>query len=111
MIGKPELTKKVCRNSVKTNQLLKAKFQNLSQTHYNGLMENNWGDYHPSIDELISLRQASEISGLTTNHLRLLIARGNLWAKKVDSFWVTTEKSILEYLQNRSKPGRKKKSP
>jgi len=74
-------------------------------------MEHDWADYQPTVDKLISLRQASEISGVTTNHLRLLISRGNLWAKKVDSFWVTTEKAISNYLENRSKPGRKKGTP
>ena len=74
-------------------------------------MEHDWDDYHPPIEELISLRQASKKCGVATNHLRLLIARGKFWAKKIDSFWVTTEKAVSSYLENRSKPGRKKKTP
>ena len=74
-------------------------------------MQNDWKDYKPDIDELISLRQAAEISGYTTNHLRLLVSKNELWAKKIDSFWVTTEKAILEYMNHKSNFGRPKKNP
>ena len=74
-------------------------------------MQKDWKDYKPDIDELISLRQAAKSSGYTTNHLRLLISKGELWAKKIDSFWVTTEKAILEYMNNKSNFGRPKKNP
>jgi hypothetical protein len=33
----------------------------------------------PNLDELISLREASEISGLSASHLRLLVSRGAIW--------------------------------
>jgi hypothetical protein len=57
-------------------------------------MGKNWENYQPRLKVLISLRQASEITGLTANHLRLMISLGKLWArKKIDSFWVTTEKT------------------
>ena len=74
-------------------------------------MEHDWDDYQPTVDKLISLRQAAEISGYTTNHLRLLISKGGIWAKKIDSFWVTTEKSIQDYMDNKSNFGRPKKNP
>ena len=64
----------------------------------------------PRADELISLRQASQICGLTTNHLRLLLGKGLLWGRKIDSFWVTTEEAIKEYLSQGKRPGRKPKS-
>ena len=73
-------------------------------------MQNNWKDYKPDIDELISLRQAAKSSGYTTNHLRLLISKGELWAKKIDSFWITTEEAVFDYLKNKSNPGRPKKN-
>jgi len=57
------------------------------------------------IDELISLRQASRLCGLSTNHLRLLAGKGLLWGKKVDNFWVTTEKAIRDYQSLGKKPG------
>ena len=74
-------------------------------------MEHDWEDYKPPIDELISLRQVAGISGYTTNHFRLLISKGKLWAKKIDSFWVTTAKSIQEYMDSKSNFGRPKKNP
>ena len=74
-------------------------------------MGNNCEDYLPNLNELISLRQASEITGLTTNHLRLMISQGKLWAKKIDTFWVTTEEALSTYLRNRAKPGRKPQKP
>ena len=74
-------------------------------------MENNYDDYQPNLNDLISLRQASKITGLTTNHLRLMISREKLWARKIDSFWVTTEEALTDYLENRDKPGRKPQKP
>ncbi len=73
-------------------------------------MQKDWKDYKPDIDELISLRQAAKSSGYTTNHLRLLISKGELWAKKIDSFWITTEEAVFDYLKNKSNPGRPKKN-
>jgi hypothetical protein len=74
-------------------------------------MGNKWENYQPRFKDLISLRQASKITGLTTNHLRLMISRGKLWARKIDSLWVTTEEALSDYLKNREKPGRKPKKP
>ena len=74
-------------------------------------MGNKWKNYQPQLDDLISLRQASKISSLTTNHLRLMISRGKLWAWKIDSLWVTTTEALDDYLKNREKPGRKPKNP
>jgi hypothetical protein len=45
-------------------------------------MGKNWENYQPRLKVLISLRQASEITGLTANHLRLMISLGKLWARK-----------------------------
>lgn len=72
-------------------------------------MVNEMKDYHPNIEDLISLRQAAKISGYTTNHLRLLLSRGDLWGFKIDRHWVTTEKAIKVYLAQNPKPGRKSK--
>lgn len=65
---------------------------------------------NPQLDDLISLRQASQISGLTTNHLRLLLKKGLLWGKKIDSFWVTTEEAVKLYLSLGKRPGPKSKN-
>ena len=63
------------------------------------------------LKDLISLRQASRISGLTTNHLRLLLKRGLLFGKKIDSYWVTTETAIREYQSLGKRPGPNPKKP
>jgi len=70
-------------------------------------MEISQEEYQPSVDKLISLRQASKICGLTTNHLRLLLKKGLLWGKKIDSFWVTTEQAIKKYQSEGKRPGPK----
>lgn len=63
------------------------------------------------LDELISLRQASKLSGLSPNHLRLLVGKGLIWGKKIDSFWVTTEKAVKDYQSLGKRPGPKPKKP
>jgi len=66
-------------------------------------------NYQPRLDELISLRQAAKLSGLSPNHLRLLVGNGELWGKKIDHYWVTTEKAVREYLARDIRPGPKPK--
>jgi hypothetical protein len=61
----------------------------------------------PSLDELITLREASRISGLSHDHLRRLAGRGDLKAKKIGRDWVTTERSVREYLAQNRRPGPK----
>ena len=48
----------------------------------------------PGLDELISLQQAAELSGLSAGHLRLLAGQGQLWAKKLGRNWVTTARAV-----------------
>ena len=52
----------------------------------------------PSLEDLISLREAAELSGLSAGHLRLLASRGEIWAVKLGRNWVTTAKAVEEYL-------------
>ena len=63
----------------------------------------------PSLDDLISLSEASTISGLSTAFLRRLVSNGQLWGVKVGRNWVTTEKVIQEYLARDRKRGPKPK--
>ena len=63
-----------------------------------------------TLGDLISLRQASKICGLTTNHLRLLVGKGLLWGRKIDSFWVTTEAAVKDYQSLGKRPGPKSKN-
>ena len=62
------------------------------------------------IDELISLREASKLSGISPNHLRLLVGKGLIWGKKIDTFWVTTEESVKKYQSLGMRPGPKSKT-
>jgi len=61
----------------------------------------------PSLDELISLSKAAEISGLTQPHLALLVRQRKLWGQKISRNWVTTENAVQEYLARDRKPGPK----
>jgi hypothetical protein len=45
-------------------------------------MENNPNDSNqPNLEDLISLKEAAALSGLSQDHLRRLAGRGDLWAK------------------------------
>ena len=61
-------------------------------------------------EELISLAEAAEYSGLTHDFLRQLANNGKLRARKFGRNWLTTQTAIDEYLQSRSPVGRKPKS-
>jgi hypothetical protein len=62
----------------------------------------------PSVDELIPLRKASEISGFSVQHLALLIRQGKLWGDRLGgSIWFTTEAAVSRYLSQDRKPGPK----
>ena len=64
-------------------------------------------EYQPRLNELITLRQAARLSGLSPNHLRLLVGRGDIWGMKIDRYWLTTEKVVREYLARDRRPGPK----
>ena len=73
------------------------------------MTSSNTGDsnYQPKLEELISLRQAAKLSGLSPNHLRLLVGNGEIWGKKIDHYWVTTEQAVRAYLARHVRPGPK----
>lgn len=73
-------------------------------------MDLNQEDYQPSIFELITLRQASKFSGLTTSHLRRLLINKKIWGIKIDSIWLTTEFAIKTYHDSNPRPGPKPKN-
>ena len=58
---------------------------------------------------LISVTEASELSGLTTGHLRKLLREGQIEGVKIGRNWLTTEEAIQQYLQQNIKPGPKPK--
>ncbi len=59
--------------------------------------------------ELISLKEAAELSGLSPSHLRLLVSKGDVWGLKIGRNWVTTAQAVQEYLARNRRPGPKSK--
>ena len=65
------------------------------------------GDDQPGLDELITLSEAAQLSGLSSDHLRRLVRQGDLWGKKIGRNWVTTTAAVQEYIARDRKPGPK----
>ncbi len=63
----------------------------------------------PGLDDLISLKDAAEQSGLSHAHLRLLVRQGKVWGKKLGRDWFTTLQAVREYLARDRRPGPKPK--
>ena len=63
----------------------------------------------PELDELISLSEAAELTGLSASHLRLVVRQGEIWGRKLGRNWLTTEQAVREYLAQEIKPGPKPK--
>ena len=61
----------------------------------------------PTADELITLPEAANLSGLSHSHLRKLVRTGEIWGKRFGQTWVTTEKAVNEYLARDIRPGPK----
>lgn len=64
------------------------------------------GDY-PDLSDLITLKQAAEICGLSYSHLRLLARKGTIWATRLGHEWLTTQQAINDYRAQDRKRGRK----
>ena len=65
----------------------------------------------PSLEELITLREASKLSGLSVSHLRLLVRRGDIWGTKLGHNWLTTAQAVGEYVEQDRRPGPKSEKP
>ena len=66
------------------------------------------GTYQPRLEDLISLQKAVKLSGLTRQHLALLIRQGKLWGSKLGGRdWYTTEEAVREYLARDRQTGPK----
>lgn len=70
---------------------------------------DNEENISPGWDELISLKLAAEISGLSYSHMRRLAKKGEIWAIKPGNTWLTTEQAVREYLARDRRPGPKTK--
>ena len=64
-------------------------------------------DNQPSFDDLISLTEAAEYSGLSASHVRLLVRNGDIQGKKIGRNWVTTKQAVDDYLARGIKRGPK----
>ena len=64
----------------------------------------------PSLDELISLAEAAELSGLTPTQWRYLVSNGEVWGKKLGRNWFTTAQAVEEYMARDRRPGPKPRS-
>jgi hypothetical protein len=59
-------------------------------------------------EDLIPLKKASEISGLSQEHLALMIRKGEIWGDKLGGRnWFTTKSAIENYMLMDRKPGPK----
>ena len=59
--------------------------------------------------QLISLAEAAEISGLSHSHLRLLARQRQLDAVKIGRDWLTTKDAVKAYLKTERRTGPKTK--
>jgi hypothetical protein len=57
--------------------------------------------------DLISIKEASNYSGFSERHTRLLLEQGKIKGKKLGHDWVTTKDFVNAYLKIKRKPGRK----
>ena len=64
----------------------------------------------PSLADLISLKEAADLSGLSASHLRLLARTKEMWAIKMGRTWFTTEQAVRQYEARDIRPGPKVKS-
>ena len=59
----------------------------------------------PKASELITLKEAAEYSGLSSDYLRDIARSGRLKAVKVGMQWLTTRQAVDDYLATRQKRG------
>ena len=63
------------------------------------------------IDALISLGEASRLSGLSSAHIRRLVGDKIVWGKKIGRNWITSKQAIIDYIKEEHRPGRKANKP
>ena len=72
-------------------------------------MSDNQPESTPDLRDLITLKQAAELSGLSYSHLRLLARQEKIRAIRLGHEWFTTAKDIDEYLAQGPRPGPKRR--
>ena len=63
------------------------------------------------LDDLITTREAAELSGYNADHLRELIRDGKIEARKFGIVWQISKQSLLDYLEAASQSGDKRWGP
>lgn len=61
------------------------------------------------VSQLISVADASKISGLTPGYIRRLLRNGQIQGVKIGRDWRTTEEAVREYTKQERRPGPKGK--
>jgi len=61
--------------------------------------------------EMITVSEASELSGYTPQHIRLLIRQGLISARRAGGIWLIEASSLRSYLDSNPKPGPKSEQP
>lgn len=64
-------------------------------------------DEKAAAERLISLAEAAEICGLSSDHLRKLVRTGKVWGTKIGRNWVTSKAAVTAYLATDRRPGPK----
>jgi excisionase family DNA binding protein len=57
--------------------------------------------------EMITVSEASEVSGYTRQHVRLLIRQKLVSARRAGGIWLIEASSLHSYMDNKPKPGPK----
>lgn len=70
-------------------------------------MSEDQPDSTPDLRDLITLKQAAELSNLSYSHLRLLARRGDIWAVRLGNSWFTTAEAVTAYTSEVHNPGPK----
>jgi excisionase family DNA binding protein len=61
-------------------------------------------------EEYITVSRAAELSGLTSRHVRWLLAKGVIPGIKPGHDWLVKPSAVMDYLRQERKPGRRSKS-
>lgn len=68
----------------------------------------NKNDGQTTMEDLISLHEASEFCHISESQLRLLVGSGKIWGRKIGRNWVTTRRAVEDYVAVEHKTGPKK---
>ena len=86
------------------------RFRQIKAIHFSDFIVPRQTSKRGSLEELtsklISVTEASQLSGLMTSYVRRLIRAGRIKGVKIGRNWLTTEQAIRDYLSEERRPGR-----